>query len=62
MPCDGNTVGPREINGEAIDPLIGWCMTYLINYTGHPAASVPAGLSATGCRSGCKSLVGDMPT
>lgn len=45
---DGNTVGPREINGEAIDPLIGWCMTYLINYTGHPAASVPAGLSADG--------------
>ena len=42
---DGNTVGPREINGEAIDPLIGWCMTYLVNFTGHPAASVPAGLS-----------------
>jgi len=45
---DGNTVGPREINGEAIDPLIGWCMTYLINFTGHPAASVPAGLSVDG--------------
>lgn len=41
---DGNTVGPSEIEGEAIDPLIGWCMTYLINFTGHPAASVPAGL------------------
>ena len=44
----GNGVGPRSINGEAIDPLIGWCMTYLINYTGHPAASIPAGLSAGG--------------
>ena len=42
---DGNTVGPTEINGEAIDPLIGWCLTYPINFTGHPAASVPAGLA-----------------
>ena len=40
---DGNTVGPSSINGEAVDPLIGWCMTYLFNFTGHPAASVPAG-------------------
>src|SRR5262249_47380446 len=45
---DGNTVGPRSINGEAIDPLIGWCMTYPINYTGNPAATVPAGLSDNG--------------
>ena len=45
---DGNTLGPKEINGEAIDPLIGWCPTYLINFTGHPAATVPAGLSADG--------------
>ena len=42
---DGNTVGPAEIEGEAIDRLIGWCMTYLINFTGHPAATVPAGLA-----------------
>src|SRR5256885_16332310 len=41
---DGNTVGPRSINGEAVDPLIGWCMTYPINYTGHPAASGPGRL------------------
>jgi amidase/aspartyl-tRNA(Asn)/glutamyl-tRNA(Gln) amidotransferase subunit A len=45
---DGNTVGPAEINGEAIDRLIGWCMTYLINFIGYPAASVPAGLSENG--------------
>ena len=42
---DGNTVGPTEVNGEAIDPLIGWCLTYPINFTGHPAASIPAGLA-----------------
>jgi amidase/aspartyl-tRNA(Asn)/glutamyl-tRNA(Gln) amidotransferase subunit A len=42
---DGNTVGPSEVNGEAVDPLIGWCMAYFINFTGNPAASVPAGLA-----------------
>ena len=25
---DGNTMGPTEINGEQVDPLIGWCLTY----------------------------------
>ena len=50
MPVDnmsnGNTVGPKEIAGEAVDPLIGWCLTYFLNFTGHPAASIPAGMSA----------------
>jgi amidase len=46
--ADRNTVGPTQINGEAIDPLIGWCMTYLINYIGYPAATVPAGLADNG--------------
>ena len=41
---DGNTKGPTKINGEDVDPLIGWCLTYPINFTGHPAASIPAGL------------------
>jgi len=45
---DGNTIGPSEINGERVDPLIGWCMTYPINFTGHPAISVPAGLTPEG--------------
>jgi amidase/aspartyl-tRNA(Asn)/glutamyl-tRNA(Gln) amidotransferase subunit A len=40
----GETVGPREIEGVEVDPYIGWCLTYLTNFTGHPAASVPAGL------------------
>jgi amidase len=42
---DGNTVGPTQIGGVDIDPLIGWCMTHPINFTGHPAISIPAGLS-----------------
>jgi amidase len=45
---DGNTVGPAEVNGEAINRLIGWCMTFLINFSGHPAASCPAGLAENG--------------
>ncbi len=42
---DRNTVGPREVEGVEVDPLIGWCPTYLINFTGHPAVSLPAGLA-----------------
>ncbi|HEX7265373.1 MAG TPA: amidase family protein, partial [Candidatus Dormibacteraeota bacterium] len=26
------------------DPLIGWCLTFLTNFSGHPSASIPAGL------------------
>lgn len=46
--ANGDTVGPSTVAGEAVDPLIGWCLTYLVNFTGHPAASVPAGLSPEG--------------
>lgn len=42
---DGFTQGPTSINGEEVDPLIGWCMTYLTNFIGHPSASIPAGMS-----------------
>jgi amidase/aspartyl-tRNA(Asn)/glutamyl-tRNA(Gln) amidotransferase subunit A len=42
---DGNTLGPAQINGEEVDPLIGWCLTYLTNFSGHPSASIPAGLA-----------------
>ena len=40
---DGNTLGPSSVDGIDVDPLIGWCLTYLVNFSGHPAASVPAG-------------------
>jgi len=52
------TIGPTEVNGEPIDPLIGWCLTYPINFTGHPAASIPAGLTEGGLPIGLQ-LVGD---
>lgn len=48
MPVDnaknGNTMGPTQICGQEVDPLIGWSLAYLANFSGHPAASVPAGL------------------
>ncbi|OLS97715.1 hypothetical protein BJF90_42310 [Pseudonocardia sp. CNS-004] len=34
--AQGSTGSPRS--------LIGWCLTYFVNFTGHPAASIPAGL------------------
>lgn len=42
---DGLTTGPCEVGGVPVDPSIGWCLTYPFNFTGHPAASVPVGLS-----------------
>lgn len=54
---DGNTTGPTRVNGEMVDPLIGWCLTYPANFTGHPAASVPAGFTRDGLPVGMQ-LVG----
>jgi amidase/aspartyl-tRNA(Asn)/glutamyl-tRNA(Gln) amidotransferase subunit A len=42
---DGDTIGPAEIGGEPVDPAIGWCLTYVTNYSGHPSCSIPAGLA-----------------
>jgi amidase/aspartyl-tRNA(Asn)/glutamyl-tRNA(Gln) amidotransferase subunit A len=55
---DGITVGPSEVAGEAVDPLIGWCPTYLLNFTGHPAASIPAGETSDGLPVGLQ-IIGD---
>ena len=55
--ADGTTRGPREIEGQAVDPFIGWCLTYPINFTGHPAASLPAGFTPEGLPVGLQ-LVG----
>jgi amidase/aspartyl-tRNA(Asn)/glutamyl-tRNA(Gln) amidotransferase subunit A len=41
--ADGNTLGPRGIDGRPVEPGIGWCLTHPFNFSGHPAASVPAG-------------------
>lgn len=41
----GYTVGPTSINGVGVNPLIGWALTYLTNFTGHPSLTVPAGMA-----------------
>ncbi len=45
---DKNTLGPENINGEKVERLIGFCETFIFNFTGNPAASVPIGLSKSG--------------
>lgn len=34
---------PTQIDGVDIDPLRGWALTRPFNFSGHPAASIPAG-------------------
>ncbi|MEY7847633.1 amidase [Natrarchaeobius sp. A-rgal3] len=55
---EGSTVGATDVAGESVDPLIGWCLTYPLNFTGHPAASIPAGFDEDGLPVGMQ-LVGD---
>lgn len=45
---DRNTLGPSEVAGQQVDPLVGWCLTGVFNFAGGPAAAVPAGLTAAG--------------
>lgn len=45
---DGRTLGPGTVNGIEVDPCIGWCLTYPVNFGGNPAASIPAGLDNQG--------------
>jgi amidase/aspartyl-tRNA(Asn)/glutamyl-tRNA(Gln) amidotransferase subunit A len=46
--ANGATLGPASINGRAVERTIGWCLTHPFNFTGHPAASIPAGLTGSG--------------
>lgn len=41
---DGNTKGPAEINGKPLESLIGWAETFIVNFIGYPAASLPIGI------------------
>ena len=36
------------LNGTPVEPIIGFCETFFENFTGNPAASVPAGISTGG--------------
>ena len=41
-------IAPESVRGRPVDPLLGWVLTYPFNLTGHPAASVPCGVSPDG--------------
>ncbi|MFC6864359.1 amidase [Halomicroarcula sp. GCM10025817] len=47
-PFEHGKWGPEEIEGEPVDPILEWTLTWLFNLTGHPAASVPAGVTREG--------------
>ncbi|MFC9996964.1 amidase [Nocardia sp. NPDC127526] len=46
--ADGWTVGPAAVDGEPVDPVLGWCLTHPFNYSGNPAISIPAGTTPQG--------------
>lgn len=48
---------PDEINGEPLESDKEWFLTWPLNLTGHPAASIPAGFSSDGLPIGAQ-LVG----
>lgn len=40
--------GPSVINNKTVNPATDWMMTQIYNFTGHPAASLPVGLTKAG--------------
>jgi Asp-tRNA(Asn)/Glu-tRNA(Gln) amidotransferase A subunit family amidase len=47
-PFEHGTWAPKTVDGELLDGVLEWCLTWLFNLTGHPAASVPAGFTDEG--------------
>lgn len=45
---EGQTLGPDVVAGHSTEQTIGWCLTHPVNFSGHPAISVPAGLTDDG--------------
>lgn len=38
---DSKMPGPVCIDGQTVDPIVGWCLTYPCNFSGHPAITIP---------------------
>jgi amidase/aspartyl-tRNA(Asn)/glutamyl-tRNA(Gln) amidotransferase subunit A len=55
---DGVTLGPVTVHGRSVERNIGWCLTHPFNFTGHPAASVPAGVTPEGLPVGLQIVAG----
>lgn len=47
-PFPNDELGPTEVDGVETHPIVGWLITTVNNMTGHPAASIPAGLTESG--------------
>ncbi len=47
-PFEHGVEGPSVVEGTPVNPESGWFLTFVFNLTGHPVASVPAGLTADG--------------
>ena len=47
-PFSNDVLGPTEVDGVPVDPLSGWFLTFPYNMSGHPAVSVPGGLTDDG--------------
>lgn len=43
-----NTLGPKTVNGVECERIIGFCETFMFNFTGNPSASIPCPLSKDG--------------
>jgi len=48
----GMTEGPEKVKGVSLERRIGYCETFIENFTGNPAASVPAGFTSNGLPAG----------
>jgi amidase/aspartyl-tRNA(Asn)/glutamyl-tRNA(Gln) amidotransferase subunit A len=55
---NGSTLGPATVDGRPVERCIGWCLTHPFNFTGHPAASIPAGLTPQGLPVGLQVVAG----
>lgn len=42
---ENGVIGPHEVDGNSIDPISDWALTWPFNLSGHPAASIPAGFT-----------------
>lgn len=42
---ENGVIGPGEVDGEPIDPISDWALTWPFNLSGHPAASIPTGFT-----------------
>ncbi|QHS16514.1 amidase [haloarchaeon 3A1-DGR] len=56
-PFETGRIGPETVDGTEIDPYLDWLLTWPMNLSGHPAASVPAGRAPSGLPVGAQ-LVG----